>query len=65
MYFADLVKDMNEPLRFEALTTEALRDLAKRTDYGRANWEKWDRAMLLAFFHNRYRDGVVPSGLKA
>ena len=53
-----------KPLLFTALSTEALRDLAKRTDYGTANWDQWDRPMLLAFFHNRYRDGVVPTGLR-
>jgi hypothetical protein len=41
-----------------------LRDMARRTESTHVtDFTKWDRAMLLAFFHNRYRDGVVPPSL--
>jgi hypothetical protein len=49
-----------EPKRreFADLTTEQLRAMAERTDANtrgrRADWAAWDRAMLLAFFHNRH-----------
>lgn len=45
-------------LEFAQLSTEQLRAMAERTDANtrgrRATWSEWDRAMLLAFFHNRH-----------
>lgn len=46
----------DEPKRrlFSDIPTDELRDMAARTDGGRANWGDWTREMLLAFFHNRF-----------
>lgn len=51
--------------RFEELTTDELRTLAVASDGGRANWAQWTREMMLAFFLNRHRDGIVPQELSA
>lgn len=52
-------------MKFSELTDEQLRELARKTDGVRAtDWKHWTREMLLAFFHNRYRDGVVPDHQK-
>lgn len=52
--------------KFTELSDDQLRELAKKTDGGmRTDWTQYDRAMLLAFFSNRYRDGVVPADLSA
>lgn len=42
-----------KPTLFVELTTEELLEMAKKTDKV-TPWHKYDRAMLLAFFHNRY-----------
>ena len=44
------------------LSTEELRAMAIKTDDGRCNWKDFDRAMLLAFFHNRNRKGYFTIG---
>lgn len=43
-----------EPRLFADLPTEELRARAVKTDGGRCEWHRFDRAMLLAFFHNRH-----------
>lgn len=49
-------------LEFAELDTEQLRDMATKTDGGRCDWRKFDRAMLLAFFHNRH-GRYLPEGM--
>jgi hypothetical protein len=51
--------------QFSELDDSELRRLAAATDGGRANWSTWTRDMLLAFFLNRYRDGLVPEEIQA
>lgn len=55
---------IRERQKFTDLTTDELRALAAKTDNGTASWSQWDRDMLLAFFHNRYRDGVIPEEMR-
>jgi len=43
-----------EPRLFADLSTDELLARAIKTDGGRCAWHLWDRAMLLAFFHNRH-----------
>lgn len=50
---------MKAPLYWSDLTDAELLELAKQTDRA-TPWHKYDRAMLLAFFHNRYGAKIVP-----
>lgn len=49
-----MISAVTRPTRFDQLPTEQLRAMATKTDGGRCDWQKFDRAMLLAFFHNRH-----------
>jgi hypothetical protein len=46
--------DLARPKEFVELSTEELREMARKTDGGLASWSDWTRDMLLAFHHNRH-----------
>jgi hypothetical protein len=64
MTFA-LTIEASKPVLFTDLSTADLRTMAQKdgTGFTKIGWHEWDRAMLLAFLHNRYPDGIVPDGL--